>query len=117
MRPILWVPTAKELPKDGGTRIEVKLKHKSGDKHGLLHSSHWSLARYSLARVVAAVAPNLDVALYVQEDTKVGGVSTPGDWLKPLSNPTRCRCIRSHWLNRRQPRPWSPAGPRPGSAG
>jgi hypothetical protein len=81
MRPILSVPIAKELPKDGGTRIEVKLKHKSGAKHGLLHSSHWSLKRYSLARVVAAVAPNLDVALYVQEDAKVGGVSTPGDWL------------------------------------
>ncbi|MFH0792540.1 MAG: ATP-binding protein, partial [bacterium] len=81
-RPILSPVPAEPVPIDGGTRVEVLLKDNPEQPGGLLHISSYGKQTMSLAALVGAVAPNLDVAIttMVKEGTEV--VIRPGDWLK-----------------------------------
>ena len=81
-RPILSPVPAEPVPIDGGTRVEVLLKDNPERSGGLLHISSYGNQTMSLAALVGAVAPNLDVAIatMVKEGTEV--VIRPGDWLK-----------------------------------
>jgi Histidine kinase-, DNA gyrase B-, and HSP90-like ATPase len=79
-RPILSPAQPKDLPRDGGTRIEVKLKQQPASKGGLLARSPYTGAPLDLGRVLAAVAPNLDVALCLRGE-KSRPLVEPGDWL------------------------------------
>jgi hypothetical protein len=81
-RPILSPVPAEPVPIDGGTRVEVLLKDNPQQPGGLLHISSYGKQTMSLAALVGAVAPNLDVAIatIVKEGTEA--VIRPGDWLK-----------------------------------
>lgn len=79
-RPILWQASPHELPLDGGTRIEVRLRQSPHAENGLLWGGKIGKNR-SLARVVAALAPSLDVSLVSGEDDALAAVVTGGDWL------------------------------------
>lgn len=80
-RPILSPAAAKDLPRDGGTRIEVKLKTQSEGKRGLLAAGPYNKKSLDFGRVVAAVAPNLDVTLSLKSD-RAHALVEPGDWLE-----------------------------------
>jgi hypothetical protein len=81
-RPILSPVPAEPVPIDGGTRVEVLLKDNPQQPGGLLHISSYGKQTMSLAALVGAVAPNLDVAIatIVKQGTKA--VIRPGDWLE-----------------------------------
>ncbi|MCW2247768.1 signal transduction histidine kinase [Azospirillum fermentarium] len=81
-RPILSPAPGAPVPIDGGTRIEVLLKNHPHRAGGLLHVNSYTKEALSLAKLVGAVAPNLDIAteIIVQEGTET--VARPGDWLK-----------------------------------
>jgi hypothetical protein len=78
-RPILS-PAGDGAPIDGGTRVEVLLKSDPVGPDGLLYAGAYTRA-IPLARLVGAVAPNLDVALFVGHDEIDKPVLRPGDWL------------------------------------
>jgi signal transduction histidine kinase len=80
-RPILSPADQDSAPIDGGTRVEVLLKRNPSDAGGVLHSTYRKEA-IPLARLVGAVAPNLDVALFVRKDDKDRPIVRPGDWLQ-----------------------------------
>ncbi|CAH0283567.1 Chaperone protein HtpG [Agrobacterium fabrum] len=82
MRPILSQPPYRSLPKDGGTRVEVRLHVDPSARNGLLHSSYNRRAPLSLAGLIGALAPNLDVALAVKTAEGERLITRPGDWLE-----------------------------------
>ena len=83
-RPILSPAGTEGVPIDGGTRVEVLLKQDPFTTGGLLSvSSYFSSKKaITLATLVGAVAPNLDVALSVAGDDTACPVTRPGDWLQ-----------------------------------
>jgi hypothetical protein len=83
-RPILSYSGTEGVPIDGGTRVEVLLKIDPFKPDGLLSidSYRFSKDTISLATLVAAVAPNLDVALTVVDNGASDPVTRPGDWLQ-----------------------------------
>lgn len=80
-RPILSPAPTIPAPIDGGTRIEVLLKNNPEEAGGLLHMGSYSNKPISLATLVAAVAPNLDVVTEVFVKDGTARVVRPGDWL------------------------------------
>jgi len=80
-RPILWRAKSGESPLDGGTRVEVCLKHKPHSERGCLWGGKYQKRKLSLMRVVAALAPSLDVAIVAGDDADVRVVVKAGDWL------------------------------------
>jgi len=80
-RPILSPVVGNPVPIDGGTRVEVLLKNNPLQAGGLLCNNSYSKRPMTLAMLVGAVAPNLDVAIatIVEEGTQT--VARPGDWL------------------------------------
>jgi hypothetical protein len=80
-RPILSPLNGEPVPIDGGTRVEVLLKSDPNESGGLLSANSYSKA-IPLAKLVGAVAPNLDVALDVMTEKGTQRVTVPGDWLK-----------------------------------
>ncbi|MBB6096188.1 signal transduction histidine kinase [Povalibacter uvarum] len=81
-RPILSPATA-EAPIDGGTRVEVLLKIHPADSHGLLSVGPFSRAPLQFPSLVASIAPNLDVNVFVRTDRGTREqVIRPGDWLE-----------------------------------
>lgn len=81
-RPILSPAPGTPVPIDGGTRIEVLLKNHPHEAGGLLHINSYSKRTMSLATLVGAVAPNLDVATEILEKEGTEQVARPGDWLR-----------------------------------
>lgn len=81
-RPILTPEPAEPVPIDGGTRVEVLLKDNPQEPGGLLHISSYADRTMTLAALVGAVAPNLDVtiATIVKDGTET--VVVPDDWLR-----------------------------------
>jgi len=81
-RPVLSPISGEPVPIDGGTRVEVLLRHRPHEAGGLLHINSYTQRTMSLDALVGAVAPNLNVAIatMVQEGTQP--VVRPGDWLK-----------------------------------
>jgi hypothetical protein len=81
-RPILSQSEPDDTPIDGGTRVEVLLRKHPLRAGGLLSAGLYSGTTIPLAKLVAAVAPNLDVALVATMDDVYEQVVQPGDWLK-----------------------------------
>lgn len=81
-RPILSPFANDRVPIDGGTRVEVLLKHDPLQAGGLLNSNPYSKQSMSLAMLVGALAPNLDVAIATKDTSGTQPVTLPGDWLK-----------------------------------
>ncbi|WP_415643944.1 hypothetical protein [Sphingomonas antarctica] len=80
MRPILAPANPKQLPKDGGTRVEVKLKKDPSKRGGLLFPGIYG-GQISLERLVAAVAPTLNVEIVVRATDVPTPIAKPGDWM------------------------------------
>ena len=91
VRPILSPISSEPVPIDGGTRVEVLLKHHPQKESGLLYINSYVKRTMSLDALVGAVAPNLDgeIATIVQGDTQP--VARPGDWLKISDFELVCR--------------------------
>ena len=81
-RPILSPASAEPVPIDGGTRVEVLLKDNPQQPGGLLHINSYGKQTMTLAALVGAVAPNLDVAISTIVKESAEAVIRPGDWLK-----------------------------------
>ncbi|MCW1913080.1 ATP-binding protein [Luteolibacter sp. GHJ8] len=81
-RPILSPEAGEPVPIDGGTRVEVLLKRNPYEAGGLLSMGAYSKETIPLAALVAAVAPNLDVAIETTEAEEAVRVVHPGDWLQ-----------------------------------
>ncbi|MFB6419038.1 HD domain-containing protein [Bradyrhizobium tunisiense] len=81
-RPILSPAERHEVPIDGGTRIEIMLKADPFKPGGILSAGSYSQKSISLAVLVGAVAPNLDVSLAAVHEDEAEPVVLPGDWLK-----------------------------------
>jgi hypothetical protein len=81
MRPILAPANPKQLPIDGGTRVEVRLKTDPGRRGGLLYPGIYGNQKLALERIVAAVAPSLDVEIAVAGSPGAKLVASPGDWI------------------------------------
>ena len=73
----------KEVPIDGGTRVEVKLKTNPFEPDGLLYRKNpFSKGQVAkLSRVIAAIAPACDVAITVTQNDEPLGNTSAGDWL------------------------------------
>lgn len=80
-RPILWPAKSSEAPLDGGTRVEVRLTVDPREQHGILWAGLWAKEPLLLGRVVASLAPSLDVELACGEANAVRIVVAPSDWL------------------------------------
>ena len=80
MRPILAPANPKLLPIDGGTRVEVRLKKDPGARGGLLYPGLYG-KKLTIDRLLAAVAPSLNVEVSVLGGGLQSPVSRPGDWL------------------------------------
>jgi hypothetical protein len=81
-RPILWPAISGESPLDGGTRVEVRLKNRPHSENGLLWIGKYTKHPLLLARVVAGLAPSLDVGLASGDANEILLVVKAGDWLK-----------------------------------
>ncbi|NKI17977.1 ATP-binding protein [Spongiibacter sp. KMU-166] len=81
-RPILSPFPGEPVPIDGGTRVEILLKHPPGESGGLLHINSYTKRVMTLDALVGAVAPNLNVAIEVMTQDGAHQISQPGDWLK-----------------------------------
>jgi len=81
-RPILSPAGPEGAPVDGGTRVEILLKSNPSGSGGLLFAGTYRENTIPLGRLVGAVAPNLDVALFVKDGEKSELVVRPGDWLE-----------------------------------
>jgi hypothetical protein len=81
-RPILSPAHGEAVPMDGGTRVEVLLKAPPHEAGGLLYLNSYSKQTISLATLVGAVAPNLNVAIETVLKERVEMVARPGDWLE-----------------------------------
>jgi hypothetical protein len=81
-RPILSPAPREPVPIDGGTRVEVLLKDHPHQAGGLLYINSYTKRTMSLATLVGAVAPNLDVAIATLVKGGAEPVAQPGDWLQ-----------------------------------
>jgi Histidine kinase-, DNA gyrase B-, and HSP90-like ATPase len=81
-RPILSPAKSGEAPVDGGTRVEVCLAHDPGMQHGILWPGPFTKKTLSLQRVVAALAPSLEVGLASGKADAARIVVGPADWLR-----------------------------------
>jgi hypothetical protein len=80
-RPIIWPADAKEVPVDGGTRVEVLLKEDPSSAKGFLQKDTLPDQFYELRHVVAGLAPSLDVCLTgVEQDSP--HIVAAGDWIR-----------------------------------
>ncbi len=83
-RPNLRNADPKEVPMDGGTRIEVKLKTNPFEPGGMLYSKGpWNEeAEVSLSSIVAGIAPACDVLIAVTQENEAQSNTAAGDWLE-----------------------------------
>ncbi len=87
-RPNLRNADPKEVPIDGGTRIEVKLKTNPFEPDGLLYRKNIFDEKkvVKLSPVIAAIAPACDVTISVTQDDEAQGNTAAGDWLEISSD-------------------------------
>lgn len=90
-RPILSQISGNQVPIDGGTRVEVLLKHHPNESGGLLHINSYFTRTMTLDALVGAVAPNLNVVIEVMSQEGSQQVVRPGDWLKISDFDLVCR--------------------------
>lgn len=86
-RPNLRNADPKEVPLDGGTRIEVKLSINPFEPDGLLYRKNpFSKGKVvKLSSVIAAIAPACDVMITVNQDDEPSGETAAADWLEVKS--------------------------------
>ncbi len=81
-RPILWPARKGESPLDGGTRVELCLRKDPHGENGLLWDKYDAEKHLLLSKVVAGLAPSLDVNIVSGADQDARRVVTAGDWLQ-----------------------------------
>jgi hypothetical protein len=83
-RPNLRDADPREVPIDGGTRIEVKLKANPFEPDGLLYRTNILDQKklVKLRTMIAAIAPACDVAITVTQDGEIEGSTAAGDWIE-----------------------------------
>lgn len=92
-RPNLRNADLEDVPLDGGTRVEVRLKTNPDEPGGLLHRDQpFKPEILKLNELIAAIAPACDVAITVVEDGEVVGATGAGDWLE-IETPALLRRI------------------------
>ncbi len=85
-RPNLRDADPGEVPIDGGTRVEVRLKVHPAAPGGILHRDiPFSNRAASLSDMIAAIAPACDVTITVIEEEDAVGGTQAGDWLEMSS--------------------------------
>jgi hypothetical protein len=83
VRPILSPASGESpVPIDGGTRVEVLLRGDPSAAGGLLYVDSHSDKKMSLAALVGALAPCLNVAIAAMDHEVPRPVVKPGDWLR-----------------------------------
>lgn len=83
-RPNLRNAAVNEVPIDGGTRVEVKLKTNPFEPDGILYRKDIFEKKRSakLSQMIAAIAPACDVAITVTQDGGGEGYTAAGDWIE-----------------------------------
>lgn len=82
-RPNLRDADPRQVPIDGGTRVEVRLKAHPAEPGGLLHrDAPFSDKAATLGDMIAAIAPACDVTITVIEEEETVGATQAGDWLE-----------------------------------
>ena len=83
-RPNLRNPDPSEVPIDGGTRVEVKLKKNPLEPGGLLYREGPMRPTHvlKLGPMIAAIAPACDVAITVAQDSEPTSGTAAMDWLE-----------------------------------
>ena len=83
-RPNLRNPDPSEVPIDGGTRVEVKLKKNPLEPGGLLYREGPMRPTHvlKLGPMIAAIAPACDVAITVTQDSEPTSGTAAMDWLE-----------------------------------
>lgn len=82
-RPNLREAAPEELPLDGGTRIEVRLRKNPTEPEGLLHQQGFFESHVrKFEDMIGEIAPASDVTISIIHDGKTVGGVAPGDWLK-----------------------------------
>lgn len=82
-RPNLRDAEPENVPLDGGTRVEVKLKLNPAEPDGLLYRQrHQKGTVAKLSDIIAGIAPACDVAIRVVQDDEFVGGTLAGDWLE-----------------------------------
>lgn len=82
-RPNLRNADLEDVPLDGGTRIEVRLKLHPEEPGGLLHREDVFKPRIlTLSDMIAAIAPACDVAISAIEGEEILGSTNAADWLE-----------------------------------
>eukprot|EP01013_Petalomonas_cantuscygni_P030171 TRINITY_DN56103_c0_g1_i1.p1 TRINITY_DN56103_c0_g1~~TRINITY_DN56103_c0_g1_i1.p1 ORF type:complete len:852 (+),score=69.39 TRINITY_DN56103_c0_g1_i1:143-2557(+) len=83
-RPNLRNAEASEVPIDGGTRVEVRLKINPFEPDGLLYREDLFDQKklVKLGAVIAAIAPACDVTISVSQDDEAQSKTNAGDWLE-----------------------------------
>ena len=66
-RPILYKTPEDSVPLDGGTRVEICLRHLARGDDGVLGSNEFGFETQNLQSLVGFLAPNLNVKLSVKE--------------------------------------------------
>lgn len=95
-RPNLRDADPRQVPIDGGTRVEVRLNAHPAEPGGLLHrDSPFSDKTATLSDMIAAIAPASDVTITVIEDEETVGNTQAGDWLE-ISSGTLMNRIKGH---------------------
>lgn len=87
-RPNMRNADPKEVPIDGGTRVEVKLRNDPFGPNGLLYRESL-FGRKKLVRLstmIAAIAPACDATIIVTQDGEAQGFTAAGDWLSVSSS-------------------------------
>ncbi|AMK19633.1 MULTISPECIES: HD domain-containing protein [Sphingobium] len=81
-RPNLRDADPKDVPLDGGTRVEVLLRPDPTEPDGLLHEKGFDEGTIlKIKDVIAAIAPACDVTISVFEDDQPVGAIKAGDWI------------------------------------
>ena len=80
-RPILSPAKPGEAPIDGGTRVEILLKHDPHTNKGILNSRNYNSSILKLEQLVGAIAPSVDVSVLVGENQDMSSAVSAGDWL------------------------------------
>ena len=81
-RPILYETPDGGVPLDGGTRVEVCLEHGLREKEGILASNRFGISTTFLRDLIGSLAPNLNVDIYVAEESEEKQrVVRADDWL------------------------------------
>ncbi|EGL62691.1 ATPase domain-containing protein [Agrobacterium sp. ATCC 31749] len=82
-RPNMRDADPKEVPLDGGTRVEVRLRNDPREPEGLLYRKmYYRESALKLSDMVASIAPACDVTISVSEDEETIGTTAANDWLE-----------------------------------